>query len=47
MVESGLAGRIEVSQYRLATHLLAAVIIYMALLWVALDLLSPIASAGP
>ncbi len=46
MVESGLAGRIEVSQYRLATHLLAAVIIYMALLWVALDLLSPIAAPG-
>ncbi|HUH86417.1 MAG TPA: COX15/CtaA family protein [Stellaceae bacterium] len=44
MVESGLAGRIEVSQYRLAAHLLAAVIIYMALLWVALDLLVPTAA---
>ena len=44
MVESGLAGRIEVSQYRLAAHLLAAVIIYMALLWVALDLLLPLAA---
>jgi cytochrome c oxidase assembly protein subunit 15 len=43
MVESGLADRIEVSQYRLAAHLLAAVIIYIALLWVALDLLRPAA----
>lgn len=42
MVESGLAGRIEVSQYRLAAHLLAAVVIYIALLWVALDLLHPV-----
>jgi cytochrome c oxidase assembly protein subunit 15 len=33
--------RIEVSQYRLAAHLLAAVLIYAAMLWVALDLLSP------
>ncbi|MGO8917657.1 MAG: COX15/CtaA family protein [Stellaceae bacterium] len=45
MVESGLAGRIEVSQYRLAAHLLAAVIIYIAMLWVALDLLAPDAAA--
>jgi cytochrome c oxidase assembly protein subunit 15 len=41
MVESGLAERIEVSQYRLAAHLGAAVVIYGAMLWVALDLLSP------
>lgn len=41
MVESGLSQRVEVSQYRLAAHLLAAVIIYAALLWVALDLLAP------
>ncbi len=41
MVESGLSARIEVSQYRLAAHLLAAVIIYGAMLWVALDLLAP------
>jgi cytochrome c oxidase assembly protein subunit 15 len=39
MVESGLSQRIEVSQYRLAAHLLAAVVIYAAMLWVALDLL--------
>ena len=41
MVESGLSERIEVSQYRLAAHLVAAVIIYAAMLWVALDLLWP------
>ena len=41
MVESGLAQRIEVSQYRLAAHLLTAVIIYVAILLVALDLLAP------
>jgi heme a synthase len=42
MVESGLSGRIEVSQYRLAAHLLAAVVIYIAMLWVALGLLAPV-----
>jgi len=41
MVESGLESRIEVSQYRLAAHLAMAVVIYLALLWVALDLLAP------
>jgi heme a synthase len=35
MVASGLAGRIEVSQYRLATHLIIAAGIYVALLWTA------------
>ena len=45
MVESGLSERIEVSQYRLAAHLVAAVIIYTAMLWVALELLWP--SAAP
>ena len=39
MVKSGLADRIEVSQYRLVAHLVAAVAIYLATLWVALDLL--------
>ena len=38
MVESGLADRIEVSQYRLVAHLLAAVALYLAIVWVALDL---------
>lgn len=41
MVASGLADRIEVSQYRLAAHLVAALVIYVAILWVALDLLRP------
>jgi cytochrome c oxidase assembly protein subunit 15 len=41
MVESGLESRIEVSQYRLAAHLAMAVVIYLAMLWVALDLLAP------
>ena len=39
MVESGLENRIEVSQYRLAAHLAMAVVIYLAMLWVALGLL--------
>ena len=33
MVASGLSERIEVSQYRLATHLILASVIYVALLW--------------
>jgi cytochrome c oxidase assembly protein subunit 15 len=35
MVASGLTERVEVSQYRLATHLLLACLIYVALLWTA------------
>jgi heme a synthase len=35
MVASGLAGRVEVSQYRLATHLLLACLIYVAMIWTA------------
>ncbi len=35
MVASGLADRIEVSQYRLATHLVLACVIYVALIWTA------------
>jgi cytochrome c oxidase assembly protein subunit 15 len=35
MVASGLAGRVEVSQYRLAFHLTLAGLIYVALLWTA------------
>jgi heme a synthase len=38
MVRSGLADRIDVSQYRLALHLSLAVLIFGALLWVALSL---------
>jgi heme a synthase len=36
MVESGLADRVEVSQYRLVAHLALALAIYAAILWVAL-----------
>ena len=46
MVESGLEHRIEVSQYRLAAHLFAAIVIYGAILWVAFDLLWTGGSAG-
>jgi cytochrome c oxidase assembly protein subunit 15 len=38
MVESGLADRIEVSQYRLTAHLALALVIYAATLWTALGL---------
>jgi heme a synthase len=38
MVTSGLADRVEVSQYRLATHLVLACVIYVAILWTALGL---------
>ena len=41
MVASGLAGRVEVSQYRLATHLVLACVIYAALLWTAQRLGDP------
>jgi cytochrome c oxidase assembly protein subunit 15 len=35
MVSSGLSERVDVSQYRLATHLGAAAFLFMALIWVA------------
>ena len=35
MVASGLADRVEVSQYRLATHLILACVIFAAMLWTA------------
>jgi heme a synthase len=38
MVESGLADRVEVSQYRLVAHLALALGIYSAILWVALGI---------
>jgi heme a synthase len=38
MVASGLVHRLEVSQYRLATHLVLACVIYIAILWTALRL---------
>lgn len=40
MVKSGLVDRPDVSQYRLATHLLMAFLIIAMALWIALDLLS-------
>ena len=41
MVASGLQYRTEVSHIRLATHLMAALLIYGVLIWIALDLLTP------
>jgi cytochrome c oxidase assembly protein subunit 15 len=35
MVASGLSGRVEVSQYRLATHLMLALLIFAAIVWTA------------
>ncbi|HEV2188628.1 MAG TPA: COX15/CtaA family protein, partial [Stellaceae bacterium] len=46
MVESGLADRAEVSQYRLVAHLALALAIYGAILWVALGLLRESASVA-
>jgi heme a synthase len=46
MVASGLAERIEVSQYRLAAHLILACAIYAALLWTARRLGDGSAHAG-
>ena len=40
MVASGLAGRTEVSQYRLAFHLTLACVIYVAIVWTAEQLLA-------
>src|SRR5262249_11709696 len=45
MVASGLAERAEVSQYRLATHLLLACLILAALVWTASRLTRPAAPA--
>jgi heme a synthase len=39
MVESGLADRVEVSQYRLTAHLALALLVYAAMLWVALGII--------
>jgi cytochrome c oxidase assembly protein subunit 15 len=44
MVESGLADRVEVSQYRLVAHLMLALAIYGAILWTALGLARPASS---
>jgi cytochrome c oxidase assembly protein subunit 15 len=50
MVASGLSGRTDVSQYRLVAHLSLALVIYVMLLWSAMELLhtrSPSASIPP
>jgi cytochrome c oxidase assembly protein subunit 15 len=47
MVVSGLADRIEVSQYRLTAHLVLALVIYAATLWTALGLLSAPSGHAP
>ena len=47
MVASGLADRVNVSQYRLAFHLTLACIILAATLWVAQQLSSRIVRTGP
>ncbi|MBO0663769.1 COX15/CtaA family protein [Jiella sp. MQZ9-1] len=48
MVASGLVHRTEVSQYRLATHLTIACLIFTATLWIARGLVSrPASSAAP
>jgi len=39
MVASGFADRVDVSQYRLVAHLALALAIYVAMFWIALDLL--------
>jgi cytochrome c oxidase assembly protein subunit 15 len=46
MVESGLADRVEVSQYRLVAHLALALAIYAVILWVALGIVREPARAG-
>jgi cytochrome c oxidase assembly protein subunit 15 len=46
MVKSGLVDRPDVSQYRLAAHLGLALVILAAMLWVALDLISPEPQGG-
>jgi cytochrome c oxidase assembly protein subunit 15 len=47
MVESGLADRVEVSQYRLTAHLALALAIYAAILWTALGLVRHSTSPDP
>ncbi|HMK80468.1 MAG TPA: COX15/CtaA family protein [Xanthobacteraceae bacterium] len=47
MVASGLADRVEVSQYRLATHLILACVILAATLWTAARLTDRPAAAAP
>ncbi|MGC2203317.1 MAG: COX15/CtaA family protein [Stellaceae bacterium] len=47
MVESGLADRVEVSQYRLVAHLALALAIYSSILWVAFGIVqAPLRDPG-
>src|SRR3982075_3963306 len=46
MVASGLSQRVEVSQYRLATHLVLALLIFAAIVWTLRRLRSPKPSAA-
>src|SRR5712692_8565947 len=46
MVQSGLVDNPRVSQYRLTAHLGIALLIYAAMLWIALELLFPRSQAG-
>lgn len=46
MVSSGLADRVDVSQYRLAAHLALAVTLLALMFWIALDLRNPPVKAG-
>jgi cytochrome c oxidase assembly protein subunit 15 len=46
MVKSGLADRVEVSQYRLVVHLALALAIYSVILWTALGLVRGSAALG-
>ena len=41
MVTSGLVDQVSVSPYRLTAHLMLALLIYAAVLWIALDLVRP------
>ncbi len=47
MVSSGLADRVDVSQYRLAAHLGLAVLLFGAMFWLALDLWPDEKPQGP
>ena len=47
MVASGLVHRVEVSQYRLATHLVLACVIYAAILWTAQQMSRPSSNPAP
>ena len=46
MVMSGLVDRVDVSQYRLALHLVVAFVILGLLIWMALGLLTPLGAFG-